>query len=205
MSRVRPLGWNEELLGAEAWEFLQRHLAGRSDCFVGGESALAGFWLHHRLVRHLEVVVPDQATLDAMRARLDEEPQQVLPGFARYPLADLTVDHAVVLDPDKPEQDGVRADSLRDLAADRLLRLATGANPGLLADLYFLDRARVDLLAACHDAASKDLGLTPSALAVVLAHAPRALPDGMLRPVDPEAFQAFLEELVLRFGMNVRT
>lgn len=205
MSRVRPLGWNPELLGPESWSFLQRYLTGEPDCFVGGESALAGFWLHHRLVRHLEIVLPDQASLDAMRSRLEEEPQQVLPGFARYRLADLTVDHQVVLDPHKPEQDGLRADSLRDLAADRLLRLATGSDPGLLADLYFLDRARIDLLAACRDAARKDFGLTPSALAVVLARAPRTLPEGLLRPVDPEAFQAFLEDLVIRFGMDVRT
>jgi hypothetical protein len=181
-------------------------VAGHHDRFVGGESALAGFWFHHRQVRHLEVVLPDQAALEAMQQALSEQPSQTCPGFARYEIADLTVDHMVVLDPEKPEEHGIRADSLRDLAADRMLRLATKADADLLLDLYFLHRARVDLSKAVEDAARKDLGLTASALSVVLARAGPVmeLPPGVVRPVDLADWNAFLTDLVMQFGMQIR-
>lgn len=203
---MRPLGWNPELLDPTAWEFLQRHVAGRDERLVGGEAALAGFWFHHRTVRRLEIVVPDQAALSAMQSELPEPPLQSLPGFVRYEMVDLMVDHALILDPARPQDEGLRAESLRDLAADRLLRLATAAEPELLVDLWFLRRARLDLMQAARDAAGKDLGLTPSALAVVLAGAlPPALPAGLLRPVDPVELGQFLQDLILEFGMQVRT
>ncbi len=201
---MRPLGWNAELLGESGWHFLERHVAGHADRFVGGEAALAGFWFHHREVARVEVILPDQASLDAMVAEVGP-PQQTLPGFARYERVDLVTDHLLILDEDKPLEQDIRADTLRDLAADRLLRLAGGADPALLVDLYFLQRARVDLSRAAKDAASKDLGLTSGALAVVLARArPTELPPGLVRPVDLTSLQDFVQELIEKLGMEIR-
>lgn len=202
----RPLGWNPELFPPQAWAFVQTHLPGQTDRFVGGEAALAGFWFHHRQVERVEVVVPSQEALERLQSEVTSQPRQVLPGFIRYSEADLMVDHAHVLDASKPVEDGIQADSLDDLAADRLLRLASGAQPGLLVDLYFLERYRVDLLAAARGAACKDLALTPSALAVQLARSrPTRLPEGLVRPVDLPDLISFLDNLIERFGMQVRT
>lgn len=202
----RPLGWNPELFPPEAWAFVQSHLPGQSDRFVGGEAALAGFWFHHRQIERVEVVVSSQEALDQLHREVAAQPRQVLPGFIRYDLVDLMVDHAHVLDAEKPVADAIQADSLEDLAADRLLRLASGAQTTLLVDLYFLERYRVDLLAAARGAACKDLGLTLSALAVQLARSlPSRLPEGLVRPVELPALVCFLESLIERFGMQVRT
>lgn len=202
----RPLGWNPELFPPQAWAFVQIHLAGQSGRFVGGEAALAGFWFHHRQVERVEVVVASQEALDQLQSEVASQPRQVLPGFIRYDEVDLMVDHAHVLDANKLVGNGIQADSLEDLAADRLLRLASGAQASLLVDLYFLERYRVDLLAAAKGAACKDLGLTPSALAVQLARSrPTRLPAGLVRPVELPDLLSFLEDLIERFGMQVRT
>lgn len=201
----RPLGWNPELLPPRAWAFIQMYLPGQSERFVGGEAALAGFWFHHRQVDRVEVVLTSQEALDRLQSEVTSQPRQVLPGFIRYEEVDLMVDHAHVLETSKPMENGIQADSLEDLAADRLLRLASGAQVSLLVDLYFLERYRVDLLAAAKGAASKDLGLTPSALAVQLARSrPTRLPEGLLRPVELPDLLSFLESLIERFGMQVR-
>ncbi|MCE7873679.1 hypothetical protein DYH09_25345 [bacterium CPR1] len=201
----RPLGWNPELFPPQAWAFVQRHLPGQNERFVGGEAALAGFWFHHRLVDRVELVVTSQEALERLQSEVASQPRQVLPGFIRYDEVDLMVDHAHVIDASKPVEEEIRADSLEDLAADRLLRLAGGAQGSLLVDLYFLERYRVDLLAAAKGAACKDLGLTLSALAVQLARSrPTRLPEGLLRPVELPDLLSFLESLIERFGMQVR-
>ncbi len=202
----RPLGWNPELFPPEAWRFVQSHLPGQSERFVGGEAALAGFWFHHRQVERLEVVVSSQEALDRLHSEVAARPLQVLPGFIRYDVVDLMVDHDHVLDAKKPVSEAIQADSLQDLASDRMLRLASGAQAGLLVDLYFLERYRVDLLAAIRGATCKDLGLTPSALAVQLARSlPTRLPAGLVRPVELADLRSCLETLIERFGMQVST
>jgi hypothetical protein len=93
--------------------------------------------------------------------------------------------------------DPVPAASLLDLAVDRWLR-CFGAEPSSvwLTDLYFLERARVDLEKAAGAMASRDMAATRRALAVIL-HETRVqeLPPGLVRPVS----LAQLEDFRLRW------
>ncbi|MEW6277247.1 MAG: hypothetical protein AB1758_01405 [Candidatus Eremiobacterota bacterium] len=199
-------GWNPDILGAPSWELLQRLFPCRG--MVTGEAALAGYWFHHRTVSRLELAVrtpEDLAELDELAGStgLAGERRMQMPGFVRYDRLDLMLDHDVVLDPVKPLDRGVRADSLRDLAADRVLRLLGGGDAAVLVDLYSLSRAGVDLKVAVRDAARKDLGVTAAALAVVLSRArPIRLPDGLVLPVALEDLQAFVEAEIPRLGMQ---
>lgn len=198
---MRPLGWNEEILGEATWALL-RSLS-PSPAFVTGEAALAGFWFHHRGISRVELAVRTEAELQEVASAIPGERLSEVPGFIRFRELDLMLDHDHVVDLDKPEEDGVRADSLGDLAADRILRLMGAPDPNLVVDLFFLARARVDLARAARDAAAKDLGLTPSALALVLSRSrPTVLPPGLIRPVDLGQLQEFVEGEIVRFGMQ---
>src|SRR5206468_2017929 len=101
-------------------------------------------------------------------------------------------------------QERVPPESLRDLAADRWLRLFSPASQALaLLDLYFLQRARVDLERASRDMSGKDLGASRRALAVVLYELKLPdLPPGLVRPVTREGLDAFRQEWVAQLGME---
>lgn len=177
---MRGLGWNPELLGP-AWPTVAGlQLAG---AWVGGEAALAGYWLHHRMALRLEVHAPPEA-FEGVAAQLSGPLETLFPGYLRAGGLELIREEQPPLEPVVP--DPVPAASLLDLAVDRWLRCFGSEPAGVwLTDLFFLERARVDLERAANLLASRDLAATRRALAVIL-HETRVqeLPPGLVRPVS---------------------
>jgi len=188
---MNGLGWNPELLGPHWPTVAALDLQGG---WVGGEAALAGYWLHHRVAPRLEVHVPAPA-FETVLAQLPGPLETLFPGYVRARGLELITEEEPPLE--AVTADPVPAASLLDLAVDRWLR-CFGAEPSSvwLTDLYFLERARVDLEKAAGAMASRDMAATRRALAVIL-HETRVqeLPPGLVRPVS----LAQLEDFRLRW------
>ncbi|MBI3924546.1 MAG: hypothetical protein HY319_03325 [Armatimonadetes bacterium] len=208
---ARPLGWNPELFVSPLWTAL-RALDLQGPAAVNGEAALAGFWFHHRMVDTLELVTPEQSGLEALACQVRGldcglVQEQALPGFLRFRAGkarlDLALELGPPLDAERPCEDGIPTESLRDLAADRWLRMLGRPDLKLLVDLYFLARARVDLVEAARDASLKDIGANRAALAVVLYEMKLGeLPSWSVRPVTASQLSEFAEQLKDRLALQ---
>ena len=181
---MRGLGWNPELL-PPAWPRLEG--LPWEGAWVAGEAALAGYWLHHRLVGRLDVHVrPDH--WDAFTACLPEA-RPLFPGCLRWGEVEVVREEQPPFAP--PEVLAVPAQSLADLAVDRWLQAFGGGPQGWLVDLYFLERARVDLALAARRIPQRDAAATQRSLAVILHETQVELPGGLVRPVTREQIEDF--------------
>lgn len=207
---MRPPGWNPELFLSPLWETLRALDLNDPPTIVTGEAALAGFWFHHRMVETLELST--SGDLDRLAGQIEAaggplKEEQRFPGFVRFRAGparlDLNLELEPPLDPKRSEEDGLASESLRDLAVDRWLRLLGRKDLKLLVDLYFLNRARVDLLKAARDTRRRDAGCNEQALAVVL-HGMKIGPpaDWAIRPVSQETLQTFAELLKERLALQ---
>lgn len=181
------LGWNPELLGPPWAVVAALDLQG---AWVGGEAALAGYWLHHRVATSLELHA-GPAAFESLLAQLPDPVEPLFPGYVRSGGLELIREEEPPLEP--VTEDAVPAAGLFDLAVDRWLRCFGSEPSGVwLADLFFLERARVDLERAANTLASRDLAATRRALAVIL-HETRVdgLPRGLVRPVSLAQLEDF--------------
>ncbi len=183
--------------------------------FLTGGGALAGYYFGHRTTEDIDLFTPPGPELEeatrAMREAASEagatlEPQRTFPEFRRLLarrgdetcIVDLVIDRAPVIDEDKPVRDGVRIDSLREIAANKLCAVIGRAEIKDLVDLEVLLRHGIDLRGAVLDAETKDAGADPATIAWVVSQikiGPGALLPGS---TDPAALERFRAELVDR-------
>lgn len=181
--------------------------------FLTGGAALAAFYLGHRTTEDLDLFSPPGPDLaDAERALgaaahdagATLERQREYPEFRRLLarrgdeacIVDLVIDRAPSVEPEKATFGAVRADTPREIAANKVCTLLGRAEIKDLVDLEALVGMGVDLDRALEDARRKDAGVDPATLAWVLGEITigreAALPGG----VDPSRISTFRDALV---------
>ena len=196
-------------------DFLRAWFAEDRRFFLTGGSALGLFHLHHRRSYDLDLFTAEEVDgrevqnlvlriagqigsgCEAIRSAPDFHRFRLTRGDERE-LLDVVVDRAPQLDPEKPVIDGIRVDTLREMIANKLTTLLSRTEMKDVVDLYFLDQAGHDLLAAIPDAQAKDGGWEPAVVSMLLDGLRTAkLPPWLLRSVSPDELRAFIERLRL--------
>jgi hypothetical protein len=113
-------------------------------------------------------------------------------------LVDVVVDRAPQIDKQKASFGGIRVDTLREIIANKLTTLLSRSEVKDVVDLYFLEQAGHDILAAIPDAKAKDGGWDPAVVSMLLDGLDTTeLPPWLLRALAPGELQAFLHRLRL--------
>lgn len=183
--------------------------------FLTGGSALGLFYLDHRRSYDLDLFTSEEVegkevqnlvSRVAKEIRAECTALRTAPDFHRFRLTrgeereiiDVVVDRAPQLDRQKASFDGIRVDTLREIIANKLTTLLSRAELKDVVDLYFLEQAGHDLLAAIPDAQAKDGGWDPAVVAMLLdglnVH---ELPVWMIRDLTPADLESFLKKLRL--------
>ncbi len=197
--------WQESIIAAVAKE------PALAQFYLTGGTALAAYYFQHRLSEDLDFFVAEKpepvflhAFCDQLKALLqatsvrferlydrwqyyfDIGDEQCKVEFAFYPFSRLE---------DSLRRDGIAIDSLRDIAANKIMALLDRFDPKDFVDLYYLLQSRplVDL----RDDAQKKFGMTISNLFLggELAKVRRiaALPN-MLKPLSIEELKSFFSQ-----------
>lgn len=185
------------------------------ELFLTGGAALAGYWLGHRTTDDLDLFGLPGADLEravrtieavAAGAGATSVMMQSYPDFRRLQIdrgeerckVDLAVDRAPSLEPHKIEIEGVRLDSPREIAANKVCAIISRAEIRDLVDLRALLELGCDLESALRDAATKDRGADAATLGWILDQVVIG-PDARLPgDVDPIDLTSFRESLVKR-------
>lgn len=196
-------------------DFLRTWFAQEQRFFLTGGSALGLFYLDHRRSYDLdlfssEVVeakeVQNLAQLVAGKIGAECTALRSAPDFHRFritrgedrEIVDVVVDRAPQLDPQKPTIDGIRVDTLREILANKLTTILSRTEIKDVIDLYFLEKAGHDLLAAIPDARAKDGGWEPAVVSMLLDGLRiTELPAWLIQSLTLEEVRAFIERLRL--------
>lgn len=185
--------------------------------FLTGGTALAAFYLHHRLSEDVDLFTLEDGVLDAAQDAVltmgDEmgwsvDVRRLSPHFLRV---DLTASGGESLKADLVQEpgtqfgekrwcEGIIVDSSVDIAANKVTAILGRADAKDFVDLCFIvQELGYDLDALIQMAKQKDLGLTEFYLAGMLRqiHKVRDLPV-MLKPVALERLVSFYDELADR-------
>lgn len=196
-------------------DFLRAWFAQEQRFFLTGGSALGLFYLDHRRsydldlfssevveakeVQNLAQLVADKigAECTALRSAPDFHRFRITRGEERE-IVDVVVDRAPQLDPQKPTIDGIRVDTLREILANKLTTILSRTEIKDVIDLYFLEKAGHDLLAAIPDARAKDGGWEPAVVSMLLDGLRiTELPAWLIQSLTLEEVRAFIERLRL--------
>lgn len=196
-------------------DFLRAWFAQEGRFFLTGGSALALFYLDHRRSYDLDLFTTEEVngleirnTVLRVAGQIGAKCQSVrtAPDFHRFRISrgddreivDVVVDRAPQIDPQKADIGGIRVDTVREMIANKLTTLLGRAELKDVVDLYFLEQAGHDILAAVPDAKSKDGGWEP-AVAAMLLDGLRVdqLPPWMIRDLSIADLQRFLTRLRL--------
>lgn len=196
-------------------DILRAWFAQEKRFFLTGGSALGLFYLDHRRSYDLDLFTTEEvdakevqnlvarvagiigAECHALRSAPDFHRFRLTRGEERE-IVDVVVDRAPQLDAQKAEFDGIRVDTLREIIANKLTTLLSRTEFKDVVDLYFLEQAGHDLLAAIPDAQAKDGGWEPAVVSMLLdgLHV-LELPAWIIRRLDPVDLQKFLDRLRL--------
>jgi hypothetical protein len=196
-------------------DFLRAWFAQEQRFFLTGGSALGLFYLDHRRSYDLDLFT--SAEVDGkevqnlvlrVAAQIGAECQalRTAPDFHRFRVSrgeereiiDVVVDRAPQLDAEKATFDGIRVDTLREIVANKLATLVSRTELKDVVDLYFLEQAGHDLLAAIPDARAKDGGWEPAVVSMLLdGLRVDELPAWMIRTMGKAELQEFLNRLRL--------
>jgi hypothetical protein len=184
--------------------------------FLTGGTALAAFYLHHRLSEDVDVFTLEDEVLDAARDVVltmgDDSGWQVAvqrlsPHFLRVVVTtpdgeSLKADCVQDVGPQFGEKrwcEGIRVDSLVNIAANKVTAILGRGDAKDFVDLYFIHRLGYDLDELIEMAKQKDGGLAEFYLAGMIRqiHMVKDLPV-MLKPVNLEMLVAFYDELADR-------
>jgi hypothetical protein len=196
-------------------ELLEAFFAQERGFFLTGGAALAGFHLGHRETNDLDLFTADDEAFargeHALRAAAravgaDVVARQGVGGFRRFVasrgadvvVVDLVRDTVPALHPEKEEQGVVRLDSAAEILVNKLTTLVSRSEPRDLVDVYALERAGLDAIAALPLALQKDGSCTPATLAWILSEV--SIPDGASVPggVAPADLRAYVADLTAR-------
>ncbi len=194
-------------------DFLRAWFAQEQRFFLTGGSALGLFYLDHRRSYDLDLFTSEEVDGKEVQNLVQRTATQIgadcaglrtSPDFHRFRLTrgdereviDVVIDRAPQLDAIKAHFGDIRVDTLREIIANKLTTLLSRSELKDVVDLYFLEQAGHDLLAAIPDAQSKDGGWEPAVVSMLLAglHV-HELPGWMIRSLDPSDLQAFLNRL----------
>lgn len=196
-------------------DFLLAWFAQEQRFFLTGGSALGLFYLDHRRSYDLDLFTSDEVEGKEVQNLVQRTAIQVAasctairtaPDFHRFLLTrgnerevvDVVVDRAPQLDVQKASFGNIRVDTLREIIANKLTTLLSRTELKDLVDLYFLEQAGHDLLAAIPDAQAKDGGWEPSVVSMLLAGLQVGeIPAWMIKSLTPESLKAFLNRLRL--------
>ena len=193
--------------------FLERLFASVGGFHLSGGGALA-LHLGHRRSLDLDLFTSDEGAFRAALASLPIIAGQLggrveiltdAPAFRRVLLTsgeseavrlDLVLDSAERVGPPPIDAEGLRLDPPEEILANKLCAILGRSEPRDLVDLFCLERAGHDILAALPAARRKDAGLTPGQLAWAISQVPVDRPlDGMLTPVSLDELRAFRARL----------
>lgn len=210
------MSWEESKSGTPLKrDFLHAWFAKERRFFLTGGSALGLFYLDHRRSYDLDLFTGDDVPGNEVQSLVESVAKEIgtecralrsAPGFHRFRLTrgeekevvDVVVDRAPQIDPEKVSFGLIRVDTIREIIANKLTTLLSRAEMKDVVDLYFLEKAGHDLLAAIPDAQAKDGGWEPAVVAMLLDGLRTAeLPPWLLKEVSPAEIQAFLDRLRL--------
>lgn len=210
---MRP-SWNDRVVPAAQREFLRR-VQQRAACRLAGGAALSGLHLNHRLSRDLDLFCDDKASVrDVVQAAtevasdLGGELVLVRDGGSfvrgRLTLPDNRVELDVAHEPSAPlgprdVVDGVTVDGFDDLTANKLTCLLSRAEPRDLVDLYFLDQDGFRPEGFLSQALTKDAGIDPGLLSLLVRDFPTSPMPTLLRSLDDNQLRGFRQALSERF------
>lgn len=169
-------------------EFLESFFHRETQFFLTGGAALAGFHLGHRETEDLDLFVASEAldildeadlilgevatelraTLEATRSFRDYR-RRLISRSGEALVIDLVRDPTPQLIANKPLRGIVRVDPPEEIFANKLCTLLSRSELRDLVDVRALERSGLDLATGVANAARKDAGLTPGALAWVLS------------------------------------
>ena len=196
-------------------DFLHAWFAQEQRFFLTGGSALGLFYLDHRRSYDLDLFTSEevegkevQNLVQRVAAEIgaDCAALRTAPDFHRFRLTrgeereviNVVVDRAPQLDVKKENFAGIRVDTLREIIANKLTTLLSRTELKDVVDLYFLEQAGHDLLAAIPDAQAKDGGWEPAVVAMLLSGLRvTELPAWMIKELAPAHLEAFLNRLRL--------
>ncbi len=201
-------------------DFLRAWFAQEQRFFLTGGSALGLFYLEHRRSYDLDLFSSEEVEGKEVQNLVQRVAGQIAaecralrtaPDFHRFRLArgdereliDLVVDRAPQLDARKASFGIIRVDTLREMIANKLTTLLSRTEVKDVVDLYFLEQAGHDLLAALPDAQTKDGGWEPAVVSMLLKGLQLTeLPPWLLRELTVEDLRAFVERL--RLGLAAK-
>jgi predicted nucleotidyltransferase component of viral defense system len=187
-------------------DLLREFFAREKSFFLTGGGALVGFYLGHRETEDLDIFSPPGTDLDgadrAVRAAASAcgatvQVERAEPDFKRVlvrrgeesTLVDMVVDRAPMVDSIKPEVDGIRIDTLREIAANKICTLVGRNETKDLRDMReLLKQDGIDLRSALDDAALKEGGADAGTLAWVL----ESFPPSSSEPLELREFRKSL-------------
>ena len=196
-------------------DFLLAWFAQEQRFFLTGGSALGLFYLDHRRSYDLDLFTSDEVEGKEVQNLVQRTAAQLgadcaalrtAPDFHRFRLTrgdereviDVVVDRAPQLDVQKASFGNIRVDTLREIIANKLTTLLSRTELKDVVDLYFLEQAGHDLLAAFPDAQAKDGGWDPAVVSMLLAglHVGE-MPAWMIKTLARADLEAFLNRLRL--------
>jgi hypothetical protein len=196
-------------------DFLRAWFALEQRFFLTGGSALGLFYLDHRRSYDLDMFTSSevdgkeiQNLVLRVAAQIGAECTAVrtAPDFNRFRLTrgdereiiDVVVDRAPQLDAEKEKVDGIRVDTIREIIANKLTTLLSRTELKDVVDLFFLEQAGHDLLAAVPDAQAKDGGWEPAVVSMLLDELTIGEPPAwMIRQLTQDDLRAFVNRLRL--------
>ena len=201
-------------------DFLRAWFAQEQRFFLTGGSALGLFYLDHRRSYDLDLFTSEPVDGKEVQNLVFRGAGEIgaecvalrtAPDFHRFKLTrgeereiiDVVIDRAPQLDAEKASFDGIRVDTLREIIANKLTTLLSRTELKDVVDLYFLEKAGHDLLAAIPDAQAKDGGWEPAVVAMLLDGLQvHEMPAWMIRELTPADLEAFLEKLRLAISQT---
>lgn len=196
-------------------EVLRRFFDRRSDFFLTGGGALAGFHLQHRVTHDLDLFTVGESIDDAERtlaeiaSDLDARLQALrrAPTFRRFLLE--TPTESVIIDLVKDVAPQVRekvrfgtilVDSAEEILANKLCTLLSRIEIRDLVDVRALEESGLDAVSSVPLAEQKDGGMTASQLAWVLSSFPIPTNTAELYGVPRQELEQFRDSLITRLS-----
>lgn len=183
-------------------EFLARFFAipaGRY-FYLTGDTALAAFYLHHRISLDLDLFTQDKTALNAIvsplldiaaqiggRLRLQRQSDYYLQAVLEREEIPVRVDLVCDVGPlfgEKRLCAGIVVDSLENIAVNKVTALLSRTESKDFVDLYFILQAGFRLEDLIRQAKQKDMGLTEFFLAHMMRRVTQVSPPQMLKPLS---------------------